>query len=148
MRLDTVILSLAAGALAQPSLGRRDATVIKGLLASVYDAMNNVDNKLQEYKGGPPLELHQAGLGLYSVISDGIDTLKNIDPLTPEDVVAISDVSQQVSSAGSKFLNDLAGAAPIFAENWICCQAHEYSVNLGRHSFSYVYIVRKKRSGL
>lgn len=141
MRLSTVISSsLVAGVLAQSGLWRRDVTAIRDLLTSVFESMNNVDNKLQEYKGGPPIALHQAGLGLYGVISEGIETLKNIEPLSSEDVASISDISQQVSTIGSKFLTDLAGAAPVFAENGICCQAREYSVQLGKPSLSYIYI--------
>ncbi|KAI1148720.1 hypothetical protein F4825DRAFT_432992 [Nemania diffusa] len=118
MKTNTIVIAL--GATAYASVVRRDATTITGLLTTIHDSMANVDEHLEQYHGGPPIALHQAGSALIQVLKESTETANCIAPLTIEDVISIAGVSQQVTDIGSKFLNELAEAAPLFAENGLC----------------------------
>ncbi|KAI0406202.1 hypothetical protein F4802DRAFT_121096 [Xylaria palmicola] len=128
MKFFLTTTALAVGALAQQDLVRRDGGVLKAVLSSVTEAMNNVDNQVKEFKDSPA-GLHKAGFVLLSVLGDGAEAAKKMVPLTLDDVVDIASVSFQSTEAGARLLTDLGAAAPAFAQHGFC----EYAYNFTEH---------------
>lgn len=123
---------LALGATAHPNIAPRDPTTITSLLSSVFDAMTNADNLILEYHGGPPIALHQAGEAVLQVLEGGIGVAESLEPLSPGDVAAISCLSDKVTAAGTKYLNDISAAVPIWAANGLCELAHKFTTAFGK----------------
>ncbi|KAI0117782.1 hypothetical protein GGR51DRAFT_555066 [Nemania sp. FL0031] len=144
MKAATALVILTTGALACSGIAARDATTITGLLASIHDSMANVDNHLLQYHGGPPLPLHQAGESLIHTINESIAIAHCMGPLSHEDVVAVSSISQETTNIGSKFLNDLIGSAELFAANGLCKQVHEFSGALAKVSNEFFEAAKEK----
>lgn len=139
MKLSTSNALLAVGALsaaaANGHLIRRGPQVIEGLLQSVFNSMANADNHvLQFQESGDITALRQSGEDLVSVIAAGVDKAKAMEPLGPEDVVAITPLSQQLSEIGTKFLKDLGDAAPQFAAGGHCSHVNTFVEHLGKPS--------------
>ncbi|KAI0965180.1 hypothetical protein F4678DRAFT_343495 [Xylaria arbuscula] len=131
MKFAAATALFAAGACAGAQVERRDPAAIEALLQSVFQSMTNADNHVLEYKGGDPSALRQASQELIGVIGNGIETAKNLQPLTPEDVVAISPLSQELSQIGAKFLSDIGDAAPKFEAVGLCSHIHTFVTLLG-----------------
>ncbi|KAI1274180.1 hypothetical protein F5Y07DRAFT_401668 [Xylaria sp. FL0933] len=135
---------LAIGATANSHLGRRNATTITGLLESVFGAMTNADNHVLQFDGQDVSALRQASENLISVIGQGIETAENMEPLTPEDVVAIAPLSQELSGVGAKFLQDLADAAPKFQAGGHCGHVRNFAAHLGAVSNKFFSATKEK----
>jgi N-methylhydantoinase B/oxoprolinase/acetone carboxylase alpha subunit len=132
MKVTAATLAVAVSVAAQPKTMARDASTITNVLSSVATAMTNADSQLAAYHGGSPIALREASHNLYTVIHDNVETLKNMEPLTHDDVIAITDISIQVTTIGGKYLEDLGAAAPVFAANGLCEYLYNYSVELGK----------------
>ncbi|KAI3318342.1 hypothetical protein HD806DRAFT_318989 [Xylariaceae sp. AK1471] len=131
MKVNAATLTLAVGVAAQPNIMARNASTITSVLSSVFTAMTNADNQLLAYHGGLPTSLRDASTSLYNTLQGNIETLQNMDPLTHDDVIAITNISTQVTTIGGKYLEDLGAAAPIFEANGICDYLYNYSISLG-----------------
>ncbi|GAW10700.1 hypothetical protein ANO14919_000350 [Xylariales sp. No.14919] len=144
MRITAASVALAVGVMAQPNIMPRNSTGITNLLSSVYEAMANANNHALQYVGGEPTELRKAGLNLIKVIGSGIETANNLEPLTPEDVVAINPLSEQLTFIGAKFLENLGGDAPKLAAGGFCEHALEFATNLGEVSNKFFTATKEK----
>jgi hypothetical protein len=131
MKINAAILALV-GTVNAGAIVLRDATTITNLLSSISASMTKADNEVLAYHGGPPKGLVEAARELYDVIENGIETSRASCNLTHDDVVALTGISQEVSTAGAKLLNDLAAAAPVWSENGLCGHAYNYTVHLGK----------------
>ncbi|KAI0537647.1 hypothetical protein GGR58DRAFT_527070 [Xylaria digitata] len=147
MKVATAAVAFAVGVAAQPNVVPRNAetiSTITGLLSSVYDAMANANNQAVEYVGGEPVALRQAGLELIEVIGQGVETAEKMEPLTPEDVIAVSPLSTQLSLIGAKFLENLSGDAKDFEAGGYCGHAYQFTVHLGEVSNKFFTATKAK----
>ncbi|KAJ3552354.1 hypothetical protein NPX13_g11137 [Xylaria arbuscula] len=117
----------AFGAAANARVMSREASVIEGLLQSVFQSMANADNHVLQFQAsGDVSALKQSGEDLISVIAAGVEKAQAMEPLQEEDVAAISPISQQLSAIGAKFLKDMGEAAPKFAAGGYCSHANQF----------------------
>ncbi|KAI1423310.1 hypothetical protein F5Y12DRAFT_716496 [Xylaria sp. FL1777] len=144
MKVAATTALLAIGVTAQPHIEGRDATIVTGLLASIFDSMANADNHVLQYQGGDPVALRQAGGELISVIGQGIETAKIMAPLTPLDVIAICPLSKELSGIGGRFLQNLGEAAPKFAASGHCAHVHMFATHLAGVSSEFFATIKEK----
>ncbi|KAI0435333.1 hypothetical protein F5Y09DRAFT_336739 [Xylaria sp. FL1042] len=131
MKVTAATALLAAGVTASHHNSGRAVTTITGLLEAVFGAMSNADNHVLQFEGGDVSALVQASANLMSVIGQNIEAAKNMEPLTPEDIIAIAPLSQEVSEVGAKFLQDLGDAAPKFQASGHCSHVRNFAAHLG-----------------
>ncbi|KAI8629576.1 hypothetical protein F5Y19DRAFT_433565 [Xylariaceae sp. FL1651] len=116
--------------MAEPHLLPRDGSSLNSILSSIFTAMTNADAQLEAYNGGPPIALRGAAKDLVDTIAQNIPVAQGLAPLTQEDALSIAGISQQVTAAGDKFLQDLVAAVPRFEANGLCQYLYEYTGNL------------------
>ncbi|KAK5625054.1 hypothetical protein RRF57_000770 [Xylaria bambusicola] len=144
MKFTTASALLAVGTTANAHIMARNSETITGLLQSVFDSMTNADNHVLEYEGGFPSALRQAGEDLISVLSAGVDTAHNMEPLTSQDVLVITPLSQKLSAVGAKFLKDIGDAAPKFAAGGYCSHVNTFIQHLGEVSDAFFSANKEK----
>ncbi|KAI1327504.1 hypothetical protein F5Y16DRAFT_191997 [Xylariaceae sp. FL0255] len=134
MRVHSVLPFFALGAVAESNHVTRDATTITKLLSDIFYSMTNADTQLLAYHGGPPFALREACEALYYTIASGTPVSAKMDPLTGGDAKAITEISQKVTFAGTKLLEDIIQAVPVFEKTGLCEHLYQYSVWLGKVS--------------
>ncbi|KAI0520936.1 hypothetical protein F5B22DRAFT_644676 [Xylaria bambusicola] len=144
MKFRAVSALLAIGTTANAHVVPRSSEAIIGLLQRVFDSMSNADNHVLQYEGGFPSALRQAGEDLISVLSAGIDTAHNMEPLEARDVIAITPLSQKLSGVGAKFLKDIGEAAPKFAAGGYCSHVNTFVQHLSEVSDAFFEANKEK----
>ncbi|KAI0165494.1 hypothetical protein GGR57DRAFT_496972 [Xylariaceae sp. FL1272] len=144
MKISAVLLTAILSALAETRISARDSTIITGLLNKIFNSMANADNHLLAFRGGPPTALHEAAKELYKTIVESTPISREMDPLNDQDVQAIGPASHQLTEAGTKFLNDLIAAVPVFEQAGLCEHMFEYSIYLGQVSDDFFITTKGK----
>ncbi|KAI1265604.1 hypothetical protein F5Y18DRAFT_426696 [Xylariaceae sp. FL1019] len=144
MKINAALLAALLGTVAEAGILARDTTTITKLLNDVFGAMANADNQLLAFHGGSPAAFHDAAKELFKTIVESTPISREMEPLNDQDVQAIGPISQKLTEAGTKFLNDLIAAAPVFEKAGLCEYVFEYSIYLGQVSDDFFITTKNK----
>ncbi|KAI0546057.1 hypothetical protein F4679DRAFT_587857 [Xylaria curta] len=132
MKVSTITTFAVAG-MAQANVVPRDGSILAGLLWQISDSISNADDFLLNFESNPAA-LHKSGFDLLDKLDDCTEAAVAMPALSIEDVVSFADASYECSSIGTKFLNDLQAAAPLFAAHGFCGFAYQFSLNFAEAS--------------